>query len=101
MLYSLIPIGFLIGATIGTVQKKKRQSIQINFVPDKTKEALFSSKKIEIEKDVRCSVCGKIITMENIGIFTRRAGKNIYICNSLHCSKFAQLGIHSFNQAGY
>lgn len=92
MIYiAFIPVGFFIGAMLGTICKHKKESCQIKFIDSDKIDKFFSEENIKIEKDAICSVCGVKITRGNIGMLTERNGKKIYACKESHCLKFSRI----------
>ncbi len=88
---ALIPIGFFIGAVLGTAQKQKRESYQIKFINSNKKGEFFSKEEFKIERGAICSECGVRISLENIGMLTEKDGRKHYICSKSHCQKFNRL----------
>lgn len=87
MIYlALIPIGsFIIGAIHGTTQRKKRGSYQIRFIDSDKMDSFFSEENIDIDENATCSICGRKITRDNIGLLTKEDGKSVYVCEKTHC----------------
>jgi len=83
--FAFVPIGFLLGMTFGVFQHNKRKAYQIKFIDDRELENFLSEKNIK--KDIYCDVCRDKITQDNIGIFTVKEGKEIYICDKEECQK--------------
>jgi hypothetical protein len=92
MIYlAIIPIGFFIGATLGTAYKRKKKAYHIKFIDSDQMDKFFSKENIKIEKSTYCSVCGVLIRRNNIGMLTERDGKKFYVCKKSHCLKFNRL----------
>lgn len=89
--FAFIPIGFFMGAILGTIHKKKRESYQIKFIDSDKIEDFLSEDEISVEKDASCSVCGVKVTRDNVGMLTKRGGEIIYVCNKSHCQTFNTL----------
>ena len=83
----MIPLGFICGVIMSYKYTHSKKIVPlIRFIDKEDKEKVLEEYNIHFNKSTKCSVCGDVITIENIGaVIPGEDGGYIYLCSKPQC----------------